>query len=83
MRILAFLLAASAACAAGGAAGKWSGVIIVEDPNGGGPIRTAVELELAERSGAVDGRIGRKGDRERVAIRNGSVRGATVTFEAS
>ncbi len=84
MRTLAVVVTIAAAfAAAGGAMGKWAGAIVIEDPGSNSTVRTPVELELSEHDGVVDGKIGRKGDAERVVIRNGKVQGSNVTFEAS
>ena len=83
MRTLVALAIVTAAFAAdGGPDGKWAGVIVIEDAGSNSVIRTPVEMELSERGGTVDGKIGRKGDAERVAIRNGNVQGPNVTFVA-
>ena len=77
MRILiAFLLAASLT-------GKWQGTIEIADANRPDPIVTQVELELEQSGSALTGRIGRRGDSDKVAIKNGKQDGETVTFEAS
>jgi hypothetical protein len=84
MRLFAiFFLLIGAASAASDASGRWNGVIVIARSGSNEIIRTPVEMELAERGGRVEGKIGRKGDPERVVIRNGSADGPNVTFEAS
>jgi hypothetical protein len=65
----------------GNVAGKWSGLIVIDDA--GGPIETPIELNLEQKGAALSGKIGRAGDQERVEIRNGKLEGGTVTFEAA
>ncbi len=67
----------------GKVAGKWSGVIVIDDTGSGTKIETPVELDLQQNGAALSGKIGRAGDPERVDIRNGKLEGDTVTFEAS
>lgn len=62
-------------------AGKWSGVIEIDDS--GGKIETPVELYLEQKAGALSGKIGRRNDPETVEIRNGKLEGDKVTFESS
>lgn len=62
-------------------AGKWSGIIVIDDS--GGKIETPVELYLEQKGGALSGKIGRSKDPESVEIRNAKVEGDKVTFEAS
>ncbi len=83
LTILLHLATLTAAHAATGASGHWTGVIVVERPGSNETVRTPVDLDLTERNGAIDGKIGRKGESERIAIRNGRADGANVTFEAS
>jgi len=64
-------------------AGKWSGIILIDDPGSGDKIETPVELDLVQNGAALAGKIGRAGDPERVDIRNGKMEGNLVTFEAS
>ena len=65
----------------GSVAGKWSGLIVIDDA--GGPIETPIELNLEQKGGVLSGKIGRAGDQEQVEIRNGKLDGGTVTFEAA
>ena len=77
MRILiALLLAASLT-------GKWYGTVEIADSTRPDPIVTPVELELEQSGSALTGRIGRRGDADKVAIKNGRQDGDTITFEAS
>jgi|SRR5215469_9519190 len=62
-------------------AGKWSGVIEINDS--GGKIETPVELYLEHKDGALSGKIGRSNDPQSVEIRNAKVQGDKVTFEAA
>jgi hypothetical protein len=81
---LPLLLAASVLFAqVGKVSGKWSGVILIDDPGSGTKIETPVELDLEVKDGALSGKIGRAGDPERVEIRNAKLDGENVTFEAS
>lgn len=73
----------AAAYAAAGASGHWTGVIVVDRAASNETIRTAVDLDLSERNGSIEGKIRRKGESDRIAIRNGRTDGANVTFEAS
>lgn len=81
--VLLGVLAGMPLKAADGASGRWTGVVVTPHPGSNEVTRTEVELDLTERSGAVEGRIGRKGDSERVVIRNGRASGTSVTFEAA
>jgi hypothetical protein len=68
---------------AAGLAGKWSGTVDVRDSSSGSVISTPIELQLEEpQAGVVAGKIGREGENEAVAIRNGKLDGDHVTFEA-
>ena len=66
---------------AGDIAGKWSGIIEVDDS--GGKIETPVDLYLEQKGGALTGKIGRRNDPESVEIRNARLEGDKVTFESS
>jgi hypothetical protein len=81
--IILVLAAVAAAYAATGASGHWTGFIVVDRPGSNETVRTPVDLDLTERNGAIEGKIGRKGESDRTAIRNGKAQGASVTFEAS
>ena len=78
--ILPITLLALAAHAAD-IAGKWSGIIEVDDS--GGKIETPVDLYLEQKGGALTGKIGRRNDPESVEIRNARLEGDKVTFESS
>lgn len=75
---LSFLLSGDAA----NPAGKWSGVIEINDSTTG-LIKTPVQLELAQHDGALTGNIGRRLDEDKVPISNGKVTGNDVIFEAA
>jgi hypothetical protein len=77
--LLTTLLALTAQAA--NLAGKWSGVIEIDDS--GGKIETPVVLYLEQKGEALSGKIGRSNDPESVEIRNAKVEGNKVTFEAS
>jgi len=62
-------------------AGKWAGLIEIDD--GGSTIETSVELVLEQKDGRLSGKIGRTEDVERVEIRNAKIEGDKVTFDAS
>ena len=62
-------------------AGKWSGLIVVDDS--GSKIETPVDLYLEQKAGALTGKIGRSDHAESVEIRNAKVEGDKVTFESS
>jgi hypothetical protein len=66
---------------AAGVAGKWSGLIVVDDS--GGKIETPVELYLEQKAGAVSGKIGRRDNPETVEIRNAKMEGDKLTFQSS
>ncbi|MBI3471814.1 MAG: hypothetical protein HY013_10705 [Candidatus Solibacter usitatus] len=78
-----FLVAAALVAAAAGVAGKWGGSIEVADSNSNSPHVTPVDLELEQNGAALTGKIGRRGDADRVVIKNGKVDGNKVYFEAS
>ena len=78
--ILPLTLLALAANAAN-IAGKWSGVIAIDDS--GGKIETPVELYLEQKAGALSGKIGKRNDPDSVAIRNAKIEGDRVSFESS
>jgi len=62
-------------------AGKWSGIIEIDDS--GGKIETPVELYLEQKAGALSGKIGRSNNPESVEIRNAKVDGDKLTFDTS
>jgi len=62
-------------------AGKWSGVIEIDDS--GGKIETPVELYLEQKAGTLSGKIGRSNNPESVEIRNAKVEGDKLTFDSS
>jgi hypothetical protein len=68
---------------AGNIAGKWSGIIEIDEGGSGGKIERPLELSLEQKDGVLSGRIGLSGDSEGVEIRNGKAEGDKVTFEAS
>lgn len=80
--ILPIVLLALAAWA-GTIAGKWSGIIEIDEGGSGGKIERPLELSLEQKEGVLSGRIGLSGDPEGVEIRNGKADGDKVTFEAS
>jgi hypothetical protein len=74
---------APAAPSAAGLAGKWSGTVDVRDSSSGTVISTPIELQLDEpQAGAVAGKIGRDGENDSVAIRDGKLDGDHLTFTA-
>jgi hypothetical protein len=73
------LLALTAAAA--NLAGKWTGVIEINDS--GGKIETPVELYLEQKAGTLSGKIGRTNNPESVEIRNAKVEGDKLTFDSS
>jgi hypothetical protein len=74
---------ASTASAAEGVAGKWSGTVDVRDSSSGTVISTPIEVKLDEpQAGAVAGKIGRDGENDSVAIRDGKLDGDHLTFTA-
>jgi hypothetical protein len=77
--LLTTLLALTAQAA--NLAGKWSGVIEIDDS--GGKIETPVELTLEQKAGAVSGKIGRRDNPETVEIRNAKIDGDKLTFQSS
>lgn len=78
--ILPITLLALTASAAN-VAGKWSGIIEIDDS--GGKIETPVELYLEQKAGTLSGKIGRSNNLETVDIRNAKVEGDKLTFESS
>jgi hypothetical protein len=78
--ILPITLLALTASAAN-VAGKWSGIIEIDDS--GGKIETPVELYLEQKAGTLSGKIGRSNNPETVDIRNAKVEGDKLTFESS
>ena len=74
---IAILLAQS-----GSVAGKWAGLIEIDDGSGS-KIETNVELDLEQKDGKLTGKIGRSDDAERVEIKNAKIEGDKVTFDAS
>jgi hypothetical protein len=62
-------------------AGKWSGIIEIDDS--GGKIETPVELYLEQKAGTLSGKIGRSNNPESVEIRNAKVEGDKLTFDSS
>lgn len=80
--ILAIMLLALAAHA-GTIAGKWSGIIEIDEGGSGGKIERPLELTLEQKDSVLAGRIGLSGDSEGVEIRNGKAEGDRITFEAS
>jgi hypothetical protein len=62
-------------------AGKWTGIIVIDDS--GGKIETPVELYLEQKAGTLSGKIGRSNNPESVEIRNAKVEGDKLTFESS
>ena len=62
-------------------AGKWSGIIEIDDS--GGKIETPVELYLEQKAGTLSGKIGRSNNPESVEIRNAKVDGDKLTFDSS
>ena len=78
--ILPLTLLALTASAAN-VAGKWSGIIEIDDS--GGKIETPVELYLEEKAGTLSGKIGRSNNPESVEIRNARVEGDKLTFDSS
>jgi hypothetical protein len=68
---------------AGNIAGKWSGILEIDQGGSGGKIERPLELSLEQKGGVLSGRIGLSGDPEGVEIRNGKAEGDRVTFEAS
>jgi hypothetical protein len=80
--ILPIMLLALAAHA-GNIAGKWSGIIEIDEGGSGAKIDRPLELSLEQKDGVLSGRIGLSGDSEGVEIRNAKAEGDKVTFEAS
>src|ERR1035438_4642338 len=74
---IAILLAQS-----GSVAGKWAGLIEIDDGSGS-KIETNVELDLEQKDGKLTGKIGRSDDAERVEIKNAKIEGDKVTCDAS
>src|SRR5579859_5909367 len=62
-------------------AGKWFGIIEIDDS--GGKIETPVELYLEQKAGTLSGKIGRSNNPESVEIRNAKVDGDKLTFDSS
>jgi hypothetical protein len=80
--IPAIMLLALAANA-GNIAGKWSGIIEIDEGGSGAKIERLLELTLEQKGAVLAGRIGLSGDSEGVEIRNGKAEGDRITFEAS
>ena len=66
---------------AGDLTGKWSGTVTIHDPGSGETTQAKVTLTIQQNGKALTGKIGRPDD-EAVEIKNGTVNGSRVTFEA-
>jgi len=63
--------------------GKWTGNVVVDDPDGGSAIDTKVRADLRQTADAITGTIGRQEDKEPESIRNAKLDGNRLTFEVS
>jgi hypothetical protein len=80
MRTICLFFAFAALLAAADVTGAWTGTVVVTDPSSGEKISTNVKAQLAQKSGAVTGKIGREHDDELETIRDGKVSGNVVVF---
>jgi hypothetical protein len=63
--------------------GKWTGNVVVDDPDGGSPIDTQVHAELRQNADAITGTIGRQEDQPAESIQHAKLDGKRLTFEVS
>ena len=75
---------AAAAPSSAGLTGKWSGTVDVHDTSSGSVISTPIEVHFEEpQPGVIAGKIGREGETDATAIRNGKLEGGRLSFEAA
>ncbi len=76
-------LLATALLSAADVTGSWSGTIDIKDEGSGTTITTAVKLQLTQQEGKLTGNIGRPEDAEVVTIKNATMDGNKLEFEAT
>src|SRR5438874_1384774 len=83
MKLILPIMVLALTAHAGNIAGKWSGIIEIDEGGSGAKIERPLELSLEQKDGVLSGRIGLSGDPDGVEIRNGKAEGDRITFEAS